>query len=930
MPIPTAGTVRHIAPIFNLSRAVNGMKAGMTLKQLENRAAPRFASTPLAHAPGEYYRQCAGHALGDAADVMAEAKTSLSAKQAAALDKAVAWMTPGPGQHFDQAVLNRLTTLGALHAGVCTQLAEQRQLAAQAAPERQAEIQGRVDALIKARDALKAGIVTIGLKGGASKVPLPGGYDGTNAKSLDFANAIAAGQSSVVNCMKVLGAQNLMDGIAKAIVTEPLLRSIEARLPEVYARIIAEGKAPEDLMQEIQKAWADKTQKVITSHLENGNYHQIQNAIMDLLKLPDYVIQPQPGSKEPVDKPPGLDAPPAIPQALLDKAGPGGGVFYNNSPQHVVVNMDGLLQDLFGKLEQFGGVPGAKQPQLLEICNLMKSVFDQQAENLIKLGALQERTRIDGDLIRRQADELRFREAEGKDLRAERDEANARLRSFMERGKAAVSSSSSSSSSTSSLSEEELAERLHEVDESTVLPQQEQSQFQRSEPDVKTAQPSAFNLPVEDIAASAGPDEDMVLPTGPGYQQVSVMCDPGAPAYSAPPAPPRPEFMGPLDEPFVENTLQRTMPSDEQGHMAADDLIRTVQHLPWSEPSETAFPPSSRLPEPQPHVQSSGNPFLVMAGAPMQFERFPVPLAENAMDPLPDLRGDDEVQRASQGEIPTQQAVFGGIPRVRLDLSPQFKSTTLESDRNGNPASGVSKESGTHADTTPPTGVTGFAGFYDSYLRELSKPSEDRDVREFNENGKATTTLKIQEAKQPMLKPSDVLKYEFERSNTVRNLTHRDGKAPPTQPIDPGLVSAAHQDNSLGDLFRRNPGVVSVSSLISALNSKRDEVESPVSPTSFTNEEDVEGEFNEAFKGVDEMEFRNEERAGARTVANLKSLFERSASRDSGIGGDEAVAKANAGVDPNGHLHFAAFDKKIDQLNALGRTPRRRVQFAGV
>ncbi len=387
------GSITNVGPAvrpFTLSSTVNGVRLGGDFQKIGNRPCSEAIGTPLAHASGEYFKQCAGAALGVAREIMAEVKDApgQTSRHVAALEKSIAWASPGVGQRYDQFVLNRLTTLGCIHAGI-SELLDQRPGDA---------------TLIGLRASVKDAVGKIAVLGGRGDLPETGTYRADSKTSKRFTDALSDAKGCVIEAMQKAGGSTLLDAIGRAVVAGPLMQSIEARNPELYAKLIQDPTRQLDLMQALSSTWSDKLQANITDLLNSGGYHHVETAISQLLNIPDLVLQPDRRIPAPADKPRPPEAPPGIPQPMLDRAG-NGSVFYNHSPNTTNIHMDGFLKELFGQLQEFGG-GGFKGGELLEVFNLLNNQFTASRDMLIEHGRLQERVQNQLNINKAQNNEL--------------------------------------------------------------------------------------------------------------------------------------------------------------------------------------------------------------------------------------------------------------------------------------------------------------------------------------------------------------------------------------------------------------------------------------------------------------------------------------------------------------------------------------------
>lgn len=392
MTIQTTGAATFQATRISLPDIINGMKSGMTLESMSNRPAPTFTGTPLGHASGEYFRLCEGHALSIAHDAMVAAADGGHSKQAE-LRSAAARSAPGPGEKFGHLVLNRFTVAGAVLGA----------------------LQSAGDEILQVE--LKEALLKVAVRGGSSSRALDGGYDAShNKETKAFCKAITQLEACIVKCFKEVGAQQLLDAMAKQVVTPHMMQALADRLPEFHQKLLANDADALDMMALLQKNMADRVQHALTTNLDVGDFPHLENVVHTLLNAPDLVKQPQVGKNGQTDDVPPQTGP-GIPKDMLGRA-QGDGILYNYSPNTNHVHMDEMFKGLFELLKSREQTAGGQSLDIREIVNLLKEDRDHQAQQAeLWRGDVYNLGRAEGlaDHLQREVDRLR---QENADLRA--------------------------------------------------------------------------------------------------------------------------------------------------------------------------------------------------------------------------------------------------------------------------------------------------------------------------------------------------------------------------------------------------------------------------------------------------------------------------------------------------------------------------------
>jgi hypothetical protein len=291
-----------------------------------NTTIPDSARPQMAKVSGVHQRSAHGHVMSITYDIMSAARENLSRSDLKAMNRTLELLGPDTAEHFGNMLLMHLTALGAMHASISTRL--------QDAPN---------DAtLIRCRQRIEDSIVTIGIKAGRCKTVADGGYHG-DKRSLRLTDAMKVARQRMVECASNGKGEELLEGIAAAVLPGPLLDSISERQQNPGAFV--NGDRSVSPMQVLQKKLCDDLEKVLQAHLDIGGAEHLIVAILDLLKLPEYVLQGAPGSTgDKPDAPVRDDMPVDPPKWVGERAATGAPFLYNNTPVKVENYID--LADL--------------------------------------------------------------------------------------------------------------------------------------------------------------------------------------------------------------------------------------------------------------------------------------------------------------------------------------------------------------------------------------------------------------------------------------------------------------------------------------------------------------------------------------------------------------------------------------------------------
>jgi regulator of replication initiation timing len=293
--MPYVGSTNSVgAPRIVLERAMKALGNNIDLIGIHNRegaVAPPAAPCRASNTIGVHEQRAHADAISVSYRVLVAAREKTSDPgHRAALDKSLGHIGETPQQSYGPRVMNRLTVLGAALAGVRHE--------AQRAPDNKD--------LVDCESKLESAIVKIGLKAGACKGIATGGYHGDRA-SLKLTEAMEQGQDAILACRQMMGDSVLLDGIVSAVLPAAMMQSLQERMPDVAAA--HQGRMGSlDLMQVLQKQYADGTRSAVEHQMQTGCPEAFANAVFGLLKLPQYVMEGEPGGNDPAN-PPGPSVP---------------------------------------------------------------------------------------------------------------------------------------------------------------------------------------------------------------------------------------------------------------------------------------------------------------------------------------------------------------------------------------------------------------------------------------------------------------------------------------------------------------------------------------------------------------------------------------------------------------------------------------------
>jgi len=287
-------------------------------------------------------------------DVLSASKGSLSRTDKAAVEHTLFMIGRDTSEHFGNHLLIHLTALGAVHAGILEKLNH--------SPDD--------PALLRCMQSLNDSIVDIGVKAGKCKTVADGGYHGDTA-SLKLTTSLEKARKKLIQCVDAVGGPELLERIARVLLAEPLMNSIEERQANPDAFRTGEVSP----MVAVHKQMADDLQRVIREHLDNGGAEHFIGALLDLIKLAEYVVQGDPGHRGSPESPARGNVPPPLPADQLNRlAASGSPINYQYAP----VNVDNNVADLVRAMRE---QPSSQHPlEVIDIRNFAADQFNRGVE----------------------------------------------------------------------------------------------------------------------------------------------------------------------------------------------------------------------------------------------------------------------------------------------------------------------------------------------------------------------------------------------------------------------------------------------------------------------------------------------------------------------------------------------------------------------
>jgi len=306
----------------------------------------------MPYTPGKHERAASGLAISEAHGVLLARRDAAAAagkgSRVRQLDQAIAWMAPGNGKPLGSKVLAYLTALGGTRGGLALMQRE--------APDDA----GLKNSLKRLDDAIER----VGLRIGKCDSPPDGyGHGGATNKLFD---EIKRSAQVMFECAHEAGREDVMWSIARAMLPQAMKESIAERVPGASSQVINGEKHCKEV---IEARVYGALQDVLRAAMESGEPVAFANAVLHLLKTPEYIETEVPGRNGDQPKTPEQARAPFNPWP-----GPGPQPFpttgapwaYSNTHAPVTVNND---------LSEF--MRNQSAPQLTDIRNLVNDLVDR-------------------------------------------------------------------------------------------------------------------------------------------------------------------------------------------------------------------------------------------------------------------------------------------------------------------------------------------------------------------------------------------------------------------------------------------------------------------------------------------------------------------------------------------------------------------------
>lgn len=277
MTHPT-GAVATATPTPIIGRkALDEIIKRIDIRSMSNRETPGSVPCQLPYVTGTHERTACGRAMSSACDVIAKAHQKASGDKADAMKKSLDILHPDSAERFGNTLQVHWTILGTLHEALLKRASQ--------FPD---------DPVPKSMlPKVEASIIELAVKAGQCKGIADGTYHG-DSKSLKLADAVIAAKKLVTECATKMGGEALLCNIAESILPTPMKDSIAERLPHLVDVFDKPGSVP-DTKQLLHKNMMDGLARTLRIHIENGGSESYINAILHLLKLPEYVVQGEQG-----------------------------------------------------------------------------------------------------------------------------------------------------------------------------------------------------------------------------------------------------------------------------------------------------------------------------------------------------------------------------------------------------------------------------------------------------------------------------------------------------------------------------------------------------------------------------------------------------------------------------------------------------------
>lgn len=270
--MPRTSGVSAIAPARPVPAtrlSINQVLNSIDLADVHNRAVPSFTYCQTGWASGKHIRSALGHATSISYDVMAKERGRSSRRHAEALNRSMIWLGQGTGQKFGNIVLNRLAALGELHGAVSFML----------------EKSPADSSLLEMKAGLEKIIVKLGVKSGKCKEAPNGGS--MCSRTSKVASACHKAGEYFAECGARIDRQRLFESIGQVFLARPMAEALAERVSLPGADSAVDYSA--NLCAAVEPEPTRITEAVISHLMDVGTSEHVQNALLEVLKLPEYV-----------------------------------------------------------------------------------------------------------------------------------------------------------------------------------------------------------------------------------------------------------------------------------------------------------------------------------------------------------------------------------------------------------------------------------------------------------------------------------------------------------------------------------------------------------------------------------------------------------------------------------------------------------------
>ncbi len=267
--VPNAPLRPSVPDPINLEQTVRSLD----LADLRNVPEPTFTYCQLSTAAGPHGRDAIGHAISICYDVIAEARTGAPRHRLNALNQTLLWLGPNNPERLGNIALRYIFVLGAVHAGLTAMIKGDP---------------GNHEA-IRCRSSLGKIIAKVGSKSGYCRSAPSGCWDKEKA-TLKFSRTLDKASDEVIKCVSKVDAQKLLDGMARVLLTRPLLEHVRERYPSVVSASNPLAGTGLELLDVLDRQALYETECVIRRMFEMSTYHHWETALRELMLVPDFVI----------------------------------------------------------------------------------------------------------------------------------------------------------------------------------------------------------------------------------------------------------------------------------------------------------------------------------------------------------------------------------------------------------------------------------------------------------------------------------------------------------------------------------------------------------------------------------------------------------------------------------------------------------------